>query len=227
MDNKLAENMLRFGVKNLSEASKKKLSEQTPVVATPVVDASVVDGVKSMLSIPNIAAGKTVSLSDDDDAIRVITINAEANTPVPAGITLFGVANDATAVVTGFGGYNLVIGNIGQYDTEKKELIRLSKQAYLTTGARIVYKIPLGNNYFISENGIAALFAKLCLTVQPNIDNAGALYTQQYNNLIKTFKFCTLTNTAPIPVAGDPTRDMKLAAFNKNVSGYISRGVKS
>lgn len=33
MDNKLAENMLRFGVKNLSEASKIKLSEQTNPVA--------------------------------------------------------------------------------------------------------------------------------------------------------------------------------------------------
>jgi hypothetical protein len=34
MKNILAENMLRFGVKNLSEQSKKKLSEQTPVAAS-------------------------------------------------------------------------------------------------------------------------------------------------------------------------------------------------
>ena len=103
----------------------------------------------------------------------------------------------------------------------------MTKQAYLTTGPRIVYKIPLGNNYFVSENGIAALFAKLCLTVQQNIDNAGSLYNNQYNNLINTFKFCILTNTAPIPKAGDPKSDMVLAAFNKKVGEYISRGGKS
>jgi len=224
MKNTLAENMLRFGSKNLSEASKKKLqklAEQTEGL----------NGVKSMLALPGVAKGATTTLTDvTDPTTKFITINTKANVPVPAGPILYAVDNNSGAVVSRLGSYNLVIGNIGEYDTANGIITSPLKQAIFTLENRLISKpgaIQL-EAYLKDENGIAQLFAKLCLAAKNNIMvEAGALYTQQYNNLIKTFKLCTLTNTAPIPVAGDPTTDMKLAVFNKNVATYISRGGKS
>jgi hypothetical protein len=221
MKNTLAENMLRFGSKNLSEASKKKLQR--------LAEQGDLNGVKSMLALPGVTDGNTVTLKDIDPAVKTITINTEEDKPVPAGPRLFAVANNAGAVVSRLSYYNLVIGNIGEYDTANRIIKTPVLQAVFTNKTRIIPKNEIGTlplaGYIKSEEGIAQLFAKLCLTVTDNNQvNAGELYAQQYNNLIATFKLCTLTNTAPIPNGGDPKTDMALKAFNDKVGTYISRG---
>ena len=219
MKNILAENMLRFGPKNLSGASKKKLQR--------LAEAEDLNGVKSMLAIPGVAKGVTTTLTDTDPAIKVITINTEADVPVPAGPRLFAVANNAGAVVSRLSYYNLVIGNIGEYDTANRIIKSPVLQAVFTNKTRMINTpgtLQL-EAFLTTEDNIAQLFAKLCLIVTDNNQvNAGELYRTQSNNLIATFKLCTLTNTAPIPKGGDPTTDMALKAFNDKVNTYISRG---
>ena len=83
MDNKLAENMLRFGVKNLSDASKKKLSEQT----SPLKNAKVETDRLLLLSLAK--SGIKSFVGKDSAILYVPTIaNAKLST-TPINITAY------------------------------------------------------------------------------------------------------------------------------------------
>lgn len=113
MKNILAENMLRFGVKNLSDKSKKKLAEQAPVATVPPTVANI-----TLL---------TKLLTDSKNAVASITAAERKEATIvafPAGSD--GVAKPGDlAVINGegiiklLGGtYYLAIGNFGKLDNK-------------------------------------------------------------------------------------------------------------
>ena len=108
MDNKLAENMLRFGVKNLSEASKKKLSEQTMVngaISFPYTDA-ITQADNGKVGIIGMAEKEPVAFrqtTGPDDTLNVACM------PSQAIVSILGTQK----------GQYAIIGNLGTLDTSK------------------------------------------------------------------------------------------------------------
>lgn len=179
MKNKLAENMLRFGPKNLTESEKKNLSKLVEQAEQPQMsNIALTDAHK------NAAKPQRIDSSDGTDVISFPPLGRPQN----GNLAL----NDGEGVITYLGkpGYYMVIGKIGKLENGTVVNPRLSALTFLGapgegSGPDASFGSAIREQKLHGVANLPALTAKIAKMMD---NNAGSWLKSNGENLINAYK---------------------------------------
>ena len=216
--NILAENMIRFNAKNISEKTKKeilRLVEQDNQMNLNGVASS------ETVTVEPLGASK---LQINDPSVEFITINTPKNKPAKAGDKLYAVKNRSGATITKLDSATIVVGKVGEFDTSTIPGTIIdadSPQVYIFQVMNFKKKILLGSGFTKNDEGMSKLFSLICNSVASIEGMPSANVHQKYfKNIISLMKQYTETAGIIKEIIADRTR---LAKFQK----MIQRNLKS